>query len=170
MNPAPSYRRQAGVGRCRMKISYKGDYALKALLELAIRYEQDSHRTVSITEISKFGDMPKKFLEQILLTLVRGGFVKSRRGAGGGFILARKPGEITLGELLRFVEGPIEPIACVNDSYTGCRDVKGCVLRNVWKEVAGAISIVIDTLTFEELILRCREKELSVSPSCEYVI
>ena len=153
-----------------MKISYKSDYALKALLELALRYEQDNTRIIPITEIAKFGDMPKKFLEQILLTLVRGGFVKSRRGSGGGFILAREPGEITIGEVLRYVEGPIEPIACVNDSYKGCRDVKGCVLRNVWKEVAGAISIVIDTLTFHELVLRHREKELSTSSNYEYVI
>lgn len=153
-----------------MKISYKGDYALKALLELAIRYEQDDRKTVPINEIAKFGDMPKKFLEQILLTLVRGGFVKSRRGSGGGFILAKKPGEITIGEVLRYVEGPLEPIACVNDEYQGCRDVKGCVLRNVWKEVAGAISIVIDTLTFEELILRYRERELSSSSNYEYII
>jgi Rrf2 family transcriptional regulator, cysteine metabolism repressor len=153
-----------------MKISYKGDYALKALFELALRYEQDNRRPVPITEIAKFGDMPKKFLEQILLTLVRGGFVKSRRGSGGGFILARQPAELTIGEVLRYVEGPIEPIACVNDEYKGCRDVKGCILRSVWKEVAGAISIVIDTLTFEELILRYREKELHTNASYEYVI
>ena len=153
-----------------MKVSYKSDYALKALLELALRYQQDKDRSVPITEIAKFGDMPKKFLEQILLTLVRGGFVKSKRGAGGGFVLAKTPGEITIGEVLRFIEGPLEPIACVNDSYKGCRDVKGCVLRNVWKEVAGAVSIVIDTLTFEELILRYREKELSTGSSYEYMI
>ncbi len=153
-----------------MKLSYKSDYALKALLELAIRYEQDKTRIIPINEIAKFGDMPKKFLEQILLTLVRGGFVKSKRGSGGGFILAKQPGEITIGDVLRFVEGPIGPIACVNDSYKGCQDVKGCVFRSVWKEVAGAISIVIDTLTFEELILRYKEKELRTSSNYEYVI
>lgn len=153
-----------------MKISYKSDYALKALFELALRYNQDRGRSIPITEIAKFGDMPKKFLEQILLTLVRGGFVKSKRGSGGGFVLAKDPSEITIGEVLRYVEGPIEPIACVNDSYKGCRDIKGCVLRSVWKEVAGAISIVIDTLTFEELILRHREKELKTEPHYDYVI
>lgn len=153
-----------------MKISYKGDYALKALFELALRYDEDKARVVPITEIAKFGDMPKKFLEQILLTLARGGFVKSRRGSGGGFLLAKEPDEITVGEVLRFVEGPIEPIACVNDSYKGCRDVKGCVLRSLWKEVFGAISIVIDTVTFRELILRYKEKELRTIASCDYII
>ncbi len=153
-----------------MKVSYKSDYALKALLELAFRYEQDHGQVVPITEIAKFGDMPKKFLEQILLTLVRGGFVKSKRGAGGGFVLARPPAEITVGEVLRFIEGPIEPIACISEEYKGCRDVKGCVLRNVWKEVAGAISVVIDTLTFEELIIRYKERQLGVCTGYEYAI
>ena len=157
-------------GEAIMKISYKSDYALKALLELALRYEQDKARIVPIAEIAKFGDMPKKFLEQILLALVRGGFVKSKRGSGGGFILAKQPSEITIGDVLRFVEGPIGPIACVNDSYKDCRDVKGCVFRSVWKEVAGAISIVIDTLTFEKLILRYKGKEPSTSSNYEYII
>ena len=151
-----------------MKISYKGDYALKALLELALRYEDNKNDTVPINEIAKFGDMPKKFLEQILLILVRGGLLKSKRGTGGGFLLARPPKDITVGEVIRLLEGPIEPIACVNDGYKGCSDVKSCILRNVWKEVAGAISIVVDTLTFEELVARYKERDASVN--YEYVI
>lgn len=151
-----------------MKVTYKGDYALKALLELALRYEEDRNKVIPINEIAKFGDMPKKFLEQILLTLVRGGLLKSKRGAGGGFLLARPPKDITVGEVIRLIEGPIEPIACVNEGYKGCSDVKSCILRNVWKEVAGAISIVVDTLTFEELVARYKEKNLS--QSYEYVI
>ena len=87
-----------------MKITYRGDYALKAILELAIRYEDNKNIIVPINEIAKFGDMPKKFLEQILLTLVRGGLVKSKRGAGGGFILARRPVDITVGEVIRLIE------------------------------------------------------------------
>lgn len=151
-----------------MKITYKGDYALKAILELALRYENDKNKVIPIGEIAKFGDMPKKFLEQILLTLVRGGLLKSRRGSGGGFLLARPPRDITVGEVIRLIEGPIEPIACVNDGYKGCSDVKGCILRNVWKEVAGAISIVVDTLTFEELVARYKERDNS--QNYEYVI
>ena len=151
-----------------MKIGYKSDYALKALLELALRYNDGGKKAIPITEIAKFGDMPKQFLEQILLTLVRGGFVRSKRGAGGGFFLARPPRDITVGQVLRFVEGPIEPIECVKDGYGGCGDLKSCIFRNVWKEVAGAISIVVDTLTFEELVLRYKEKN-SVQ-EYEYVI
>ena len=151
-----------------MKITYRGDYALKAILELALRYEEDSNKIIPIGEIAKFGDMPKKFLEQILLTLVRGGLLKSRRGAGGGFVLARPPKDITVGDVVRLIEGPIEPIACVNEGYKGCSDVKSCILRNVWREVAGAISIVVDTLTFEELVARYKER--AISQNYEYVI
>ena len=156
--------------RRQVKITYKGDYALKAILELSVRYEDNKNAVIPINEIAKFGDMPKKFLEQILLALVRGGLVKSKRGAGGGFTLARPPEDITVGDVIRLIEGPIGPIECVNEGYAGCADVKSCILRSVWKEVAGAISIVIDTLTFKELILRYREKELGASSSYEYVI
>jgi Rrf2 family cysteine metabolism transcriptional repressor len=151
-----------------VKITYRGDYALKAILELSIRYEDNKTEVIPITEIAKFGDMPKKFLEQILLTLVRGGFLKSKRGAGGGFILARPPENITVGDVIRLIEGPIEPIECVNEGYKGCADVKCCILRNVWQEVAVAISEVVDTLNFKELVERYKKR--NVGKSFEYVI
>ena len=152
-----------------MKITYKGDYALKALLQLALRYNEGG--VVSITEIAKPGDMPTKFLEQILLTLRKGGFVKSKRGINGGFFLARHPRNITVGEVIRFIEGPIEPISCIEeDCYKGCKDIASCIFRDVWKEVKQAISIVVDTLTFEELVMRHRERRLHLRPVHEYSI
>jgi Rrf2 family protein len=153
-----------------MKITYKGDYALKALFQLALNYGGPGE-VMSITEIAKLGDMPTKFLEQILLSLRRGGFVKSRRGVNGGFLLAKHPKDITIGEVIRFVEGPIEPIACVEKgSYKGCKDVAGCIFRDVWKEVRDAISVVVDTLTFEELIFRYKERSLKAQSVFEYSI
>ena len=153
-----------------MKITYKGDYALKALFQLALRFH-DAGGVMSINEIANFGDMPTKFLEQILLILRKGGFVKSKRGVRGGFILAKDPKDITVGEVIRHIEGPIEPIACIReDRYRGCKDTSSCIFRDVWKEVSGAISIVIDTLTFEELILRHKEKKLILAPVFDYVI
>ena len=152
-----------------MKITYKGDYALKALLQLALSYSAEGASVLSINEISKAGDMPTKFLEQILLALRKGGFVKARRGVSGGFYLARPPREITIGEVVRFIEGPIEPISCVEgERYKGCKDLSSCIFRDVWKEVRNAISIVVDTITFEELILRRREKSSKLN--YEYVI
>jgi Rrf2 family protein len=167
-----------------MRISYKGDYALKALLELALRYgtlrqaqgaiprRARDGRTdaVSISEIASGGDMPENFLEQILLNLKRGGFVRSKRGVNGGFYLAKHPGEITVGSVIRFIEGPVEPIDCVQEDYKGCRDIKSCMLRGVWKDVSHAISTVIDTVTFEDLVIKYKEKELNIRPAYEYSI
>lgn len=143
-----------------MKITYKSDYALKALLQLALTYNKEGERGVlSINDIAVMGDMPTSFLEQILLALRKGGFVNSRRGINGGFYLARSPGEITVGSVLRFVEGPIEPIACIeNDDYKGCKDIDCCIFRDVWKELNSAVSGVVDHLTFEELLARHKER------------
>jgi len=151
-----------------MRISYKGDYALKAILELSLRYGKSD--AVAINEIASARDMPENFLEQILLTLKRGGFVKSKRGINGGFYLAKSPGEITVGEVIRFIEGPVEPISCVEEGYKDCKDLKNCILRDVWKEVGRAISLVIDTVTFEELVIRYKERTLSLKPVYEYSI
>ena len=154
-----------------MKITYKGDYALKALFQLALNYEGGTGGVMSITEIAKRGDMPEKFLEQILLTLKKGGFVKSRRGVKGGFSLSRPPKEIRIGQIIRFIEGPIEPIACVEkDTYKGCKDVESCIFRDVWSQVKMAISSVVDTLTFEELVLRYKERKLNLKSIFEYSI
>lgn len=152
-----------------MKITYKGDYALKALLQLAIKYYEGG--VMSISEIAASGDMPMKFLEQILLILRKGSFVKSKRGINGGFLLARHPKDITIGEVVRFIEGPIEPISCIREeSYKGCKDTSNCIFRDVWKEVSSAISVVVDTLTFEELVMRYRERNLSRTATYEYSI
>lgn len=154
-----------------MKITYKGDYALKALFQLALRYAEDPSGVTSISGISKSGDMPMKFLEQILLTLRKGGFVKARRGANGGFVLARPPKDITVGEVIRFVEGPTEPIACVSsERYRGCKDIASCIFRDVWSQTAAAVSAIIDTLTFEELIVRYKKRNLNLRSTYEYSI
>lgn len=151
-----------------MRISYKGDYALKAMLELSLRY--DYGEAISINEIAASGDMPEKFLEQILLSLKNGGFVKSKRGVNGGFFLAKHPKDITVGDVIRFIEGPTEPIACVEEGYKGCKDLKNCIFRGVWKEVGQAVSLVIDTLTFEELAFRYRERSMEQRAVYEYSI
>ncbi|MFA5146547.1 MAG: Rrf2 family transcriptional regulator [Candidatus Omnitrophota bacterium] len=154
-----------------MKISYKGDYALKALLGLSLRYMDDPGGIVSIQELANAGDIPKKFLEQILLVLKKGGFVKSKRGVKGGFVLAKPPGDITVGEVIRFIEGPIEPISCIEeDRYKGCKDLARCIFRGLWKEVSDAISAVVDTVTFEELAVRHKEKKLNLRSAYEYSI
>jgi len=135
-----------------MKITYKGDYSLKAVLSLAIHYNKG---VLSIQELAKKGDIPFKFLEQILLTLKKGGFVESKRGVDGGYFLARAPETITVGEVIRFIEGPIEPVACANKNrYEKCRDFPYCVFKDIWSQVYTATSLVVDTITFAELVRR----------------
>ena len=154
-----------------MKITYKGDYALKALFELALKHEKEDDGVMSITEIAKIGDMPTKFLEQILLALRKGGFVKSRRGINGGFSLARSAKNIAVGDVIRFIEGPIEPISCVEEErYKGCKDLTNCIFRNVWKEVACATSKIVDHLTFADLILRYKNERKHARAVPDYTI
>jgi len=140
-----------------MKISYKGDYALKTLLELAVNYNKG---VVPIQELAKKGDIPDKFLEQVLLSLKKGGFVDSKRGVSGGYFLAKAPERITLGEVIRFIEGSVEPVACVGrKTYEECKDFKACVFRDIWGQIHVAISFVIDTITFAELVRRVEAKK-----------
>jgi len=135
-----------------MKITYKGDYSLKTMLDLALHYNKG---VLPIQELAKKGDIPNKFLEQILLTLKKGGFVGSKRGIDGGYFLARPPETITVGEVIRFIEGPIEPIACAGKKkYEKCHDFPYCVFKDIWSQVYTATSLVVDTITFAELIRR----------------
>ncbi len=131
-----------------MRITYKGDYALKTILDLALHYESG---LVTIHDLAKRADIPVKFLEQVLLDLKSGGFVESRRGKIGGYYLAKPPSQIKLGDVIRFIDGPTEPIACVKNQYKGCEDIYKCVFRNIWREVAQATSNIIDNITFEDL-------------------
>lgn len=143
-----------------MKITYKGDYALKAILDLAIHY---GNGVVTIHAMAKRTDSPIKFLEQVLLDLKRGGFVESRRGKVGGYLLAKDPGKIKLGEVIRFIDGPIEPISCIEKGYSDCRDIYKCIFRQVWQEVASSISDIVDNVTFEDLIKRIKRQEKTAS-------
>ena len=139
-----------------MKITYKGDYALKALLELALNYNK---KVVSIHELASKGDIPYKFLEQVLLALKKGGFVDSKRGVNGGYFMAKPPDTVTIGDVIRFIEGPIEPITCVGkNNYEECKDFVTCVFRDIWGQVYNAIALVIDTVTFAELSRRVQGK------------
>jgi Rrf2 family protein len=139
-----------------MRITYRGDYALKTILDLALHYHNSP---VTIHELAKQADIPIKFLEQILLELKRGGFVESRRGKVGGYLLAKEPSEIKLGEVIRFIDGPIEPIACTEKKYSGCNDLYKCVFRKIWQEVVNATSKIIDNITFEDLIKKIKVSE-----------
>jgi Rrf2 family protein len=137
-----------------MKITFKGDYALKALLDLSIHYGKPQ----SIDDIAKRQDIPAKFLEQIMLTLKKGGFVKSVRGKKGGYLLSRDPKNITMGQAIRYIEGPVEPIACVANKET-CSYSARCALRDVFSDIGSSISEKVDSITFADLRDRQKKKE-----------
>jgi Rrf2 family protein len=139
-----------------MKITYKGDYALKTILDLAVHYENSP---VTISELARRADIPIKFLEQILLDLKRGGFVESRRGKIGGYLLTRHPSQIKIGQVLRFIDGPIEPVACVNNKYKGCQDIGKCIFRGIWQRITESTSKIVDNITFEQLASRIKNRE-----------
>jgi len=145
-----------------MKISYRGDYALKAVLDLALHYDSG---VMTIHELASRSDIPIKFLEQILLDLKLGGFVQSRRGKVGGYLLLKPPSQIRVGDVVRFIEGPTNPIACVAKDYSGCSYTQTCVFRGIWQEVDKAISGVIDAVTFEDLVNQTKDQQRELAYS-----
>ena len=132
-----------------MKISFKGDYALKALLDLALHSKDGK---VQIVDIAKRQDIPLKYLSQILVILKGAGYVQSRRGPGGGYWLAKLPEQITLGEVLRLMDGPTSPISCVSRSgYSKCNDEPFCPFVGIWIKVRDAVNEIVDNTTFEDI-------------------
>lgn len=139
-----------------MKISTKGDYATRALQDLAMRYEKGP---VPIETIAQRQALPARYLEQLLLILKRAGFLASKRGVNGGYYLAKAPREITLGQILRAVDGPIAPIYCVSENpREHCSQESFCVLRDVWAEVRDAVSAIVDHTTLQDICERIQAK------------
>jgi Rrf2 family protein len=139
-----------------MNISVKGEYALQAIFDLAC---QQSGEPVKIAEIARRQKIPQKFLELILASLKQGGFVESRRGAEGGYLLARPADQITVGEVLRFVDG-----SRTVKSPTRRADHP---FRQLWQRVDDAVSRVIDRTTFAELVRTWRESQARYVPNWE---
>jgi Rrf2 family transcriptional regulator, cysteine metabolism repressor len=139
-----------------MRITYKGDYALKALLDLALHYEKG---LLTINDVAKHIDAPVKFLEQVLLDLKKGGFVESKRGNVGGYQLAKDPAEITLGRAIRYIDGPLEPIGCVEKGYSNCIDLRKCVFKGIWQQVAQATSGIVDNISFADLVSKINPEQ-----------
>ncbi len=144
-----------------MRISTKGDYATRALQDLALHYDRGP---IPIEKIASRQGLPVRYLEQLLLNLKRSGFLLSKRGVNGGYSLAKAPGQITLGDILRAVDGPIEPIYCLTQSpREECAYETDCVLRDVWADVNRAVSAIVDRTTLQDLCDRIGSK--SVRPA-----
>ena len=153
-----------------MKLSLRGEYALRAMLVLGLNYEKP---VVRIKAISDHQNIPKRFLEQILNDLKSAGFVQSRRGVAGGYRLAKRPEGITLAEVVRHVEGALAPVSCVSERFyekCSCPDETRCAIRSVMKEVRDAIVKILEGVTIAELCQRARRLQATQVGALDFVI
>jgi Rrf2 family cysteine metabolism transcriptional repressor len=140
-----------------LNISVKGEYALQALFDLA---SQKPGEPVKIADIARRQKIPQKFLELILASLKQGSFVESRRGAEGGYLLARRPNELTVGEVLRYIEGP-------QDRKAKRRKSADSPFGSMWEQVDRAVSEIIDKTTFGDLQREWAERHTGFVPNWE---
>ena len=129
-----------------MKLSTKGRYGLRAMIDLA-QYSGDA--PVSIISISERQDISERYLEQLVALLRKAGLVRSIRGAGGGYVMA----EISVGDVLRALEGSLEPVECPGlDPAGGCKSADSCVSKYVWKRINESISRTVDEIMLDQLV------------------
>lgn len=132
-----------------MRISTKGRYAVRLMLDLATNY---SGEPIRLKDVAKRQDVSDKYLEQIISTLNKAGYVRSVRGPMGGYSLQRPPEEYTVGMILRLTEGSLAPVECVEDTISDCDRAESCVTRILWKKLNDAINDVVDHITLEDLL------------------
>jgi Rrf2 family protein len=132
-----------------MRISTKGEYGIRAMLELAQRQGQGY---VQSSEIAAARRIPESYLYQLLITLRRAGLIRSRRGPQGGHMLSRPAERISMAEVVLTLEGPIEPVNCVQeDMLDDCPFHEHCVVRDVWQRITDATRTILEQTTFAEL-------------------
>lgn len=132
-----------------MKISTKGRYALRLMLDLAI---YNTGEPVSLKDVAKRQNISEKYMEQIISVLNKAGYVRGIRGAQGGYLLSREPKDYTVGMILRLTEGDLAPVACVGRNSIECDRKNACVTVRVWEKMYDAILDVVDNITLQDLV------------------
>lgn len=140
----------------RMKISTKGRYAVRVMLDLALN---NNGECIKVKEIAARQGISEKYLEQIIAVLNKAGYVKSVRGAQGGYRIAKDPADYTVGMILRLTEGSLAPVACLEDGADICERCDTCETLEVWQELYNAVNKVVDGVTIADLVER-RKKRL----------
>ena len=138
-----------------MKISTKGRYAVRVMLDLALNHTGEC---IKVKDIAARQGISEKYLEQIIAVLNKAGYVKSVRGAQGGYKIARAPEEYTVGMILRLTEGSMAPVACLDEGAEECERCDTCETLQVWRELYDAINRVIDNVTIADLVERRRKR------------
>lgn len=134
-----------------MKISTRGRYGLKAMVDLAVNAKDDS--CVSLKSIADRQGISENYLEQLMAALKKAELVKSIRGAQGGYTLTRPATEISVGDLLRVLEGPLTLVECVSNTEScGSGSCNKCVTKNVWEKISDSMNEVVDSITLEDLV------------------
>jgi len=132
-----------------VRVSTRGEYGVRAMLDLALHYEESA---TPLRIVAQRQELSESYLEQLIGALRKAGLVTSVRGAQGGYRLARPPGEIRIGEVMRAVEGPIGPSDCVSESgRAGCRQAPHCVTRLLWERLRDSMIAVLDHTTLGDL-------------------
>jgi Rrf2 family iron-sulfur cluster assembly transcriptional regulator len=145
-----------------VKVSTRGDYASRALLSLALH---TADQPTSVRDIAERTALPQPYLEQILLALKGAGLVRSKRGVGGGYVLARSPGDITLGQIVSAVDGPIVAGDFGEPHQNGACDHEGqCVLLSVWSEVGHHMRTHLDSFTLADMVSRALGSSVPLAP------
>src|SRR3954469_77255 len=137
-----------------MKLTKRGEYALRALIDFGIAYEL-GRPLVKIGELVQKERLPVKFLEQILMQLREAGFIEAKRGKGGGYLLAKPPKDIRFGQVIRLIDGPLAPIACVSQTAyerCTCPDEDHCGLRMLMLDVRNAIAKILDRYVLGDVV------------------
>ena len=153
-----------------MKLSQRGEYALRAMMVLGMN---QGSGVVRIRDIAQQQNIPRRFLEQILNDLKSAGFVLSKRGVAGGYRLQRNPGEISLADIIRHLEGPLAPVGCGSVNYyqrCSCPDEGKCAIRSVMQEVRDAIVNVLEGVSMAHLCDRVRDLQGPFENPLDYVI
>ena len=139
-----------------MRMSSKGRYSTRAMMELALHFGQG---LVQVKDISARQQISERYLEQHLVRLRRAGLVKGVRGARGGFTLTKPPTEIRLSEIIKAAEGSVQPVKCIDEPEL-CPQSDGCVTRNVWGEIGRAINQVLEAKTLQDLVEQHEERKV----------
>ncbi len=145
-----------------MKLSTRGRYALRMMLDIALHPDEPS---VSLKSIAQRQEISVKYLEQIVTPLVRGGYLRASRGAQGGYQLTRPPEEYTVGLILRVIEGSLAPVACLEGGECVCTRQCQCVTVEVFRQIDQAIDSVVDRITLRDLVNMQHEKWGGDSPA-----
>ncbi|MGN0654985.1 MAG: RrF2 family transcriptional regulator [Oscillospiraceae bacterium] len=138
-----------------MKISTKGRYALRMLIDLA---ERQSDGYVALKDIAERQSVSKKYLEQIIPMLNNSGILRANRGSQGGYRLAKPAKEYTVGEILRLTEGSLAPVACLEHQPIECERSAECVTLPVWQGLYKVVCDYLDSITLQDIIDKQREK------------